>query len=144
MEFRSTLDRLQDLQRVENTYLSIFQGLGGLGLLLGTAGLAVVIARNVMERAREFALLEAVGYRLGLLRKMVFSEHLMLGLWGLTVGVVSAGVGIAPALFGKAGRMPGPGFLWFFLALLMLSLFWTWLSVRLTLRPGRLDELRNE
>ena len=57
MEFRSTLDRLQDLQRVENTYLSIFQGLGGLGLLLGTAGLAVVIARNVMERAREFALL---------------------------------------------------------------------------------------
>lgn len=144
MEFRPTLDRLQDLQRVENTYLSIFQGLGGLGLLLGTAGLAVVIARNVMERAREFALLEAVGYRLGLLRKMVFSEHLMLGLWGLAVGVVSAGVGIAPALFGKAGRMPGPGFLWFFLALLMLSLFWTWLSVRLTLRPGRLDELRNE
>ena len=33
---------------------------------------------------------------------------------GLAVGVVSAGVGIAPALFGKAGRMPGPGFLWFY------------------------------
>src|SRR5690606_8419921 len=37
--------RLAEFQAVENTYLSIFQALGGLGLLLGSAGLAIVVAR---------------------------------------------------------------------------------------------------
>ena len=144
MEFVSTAERLRALQKVENTYLSIFQGLGGLGLLLGTAGLAVVVARNLVERGKEFALLEAVGYRLGLLRKLAFDEHILLGLWGLGVGSTSAMIGIAPALFGSVGELPGAGFLWFFLALLLLSLFWTWFSVRLVLRTSKLPLLRDE
>jgi len=144
MQFASTGERLASLQKVQNTYLSIFQGLGGLGLLLGTAGLAVVVARNLIERGKEFALLEAVGFRLGLLRKLAFEEHLVLGLWGLGVGAISAVAGIAPALFGSVGELPGVGFLWFFLALLFLSLFWTWLSVRLALRTSRMNLLRDE
>lgn len=144
MEFVSTAERLRAFQKVENTYLSIFQGLGGLGLLLGTAGLAVVVARNLVERGKEFALLEAVGYRLGLLRKLAFDEHILLGLWGLGVGATSAMIGIAPALFGSVGELPGAGFLWFFLALLLLSLFWTWFSVRLVLRTSKLHLLRDE
>jgi putative ABC transport system permease protein len=144
MEFVSTGERLASLQKVENTYLSIFQGLGGLGLLLGTAGLAVVIVRNLVERGKEFALLEAVGYRLSLLRKLAFREHLVLGLWGLIVGAISAVVGIAPALFGDLGELPGMGFVWFFLALLFLSLFWTWLAVRVSLPSSRIEQLRDE
>ncbi len=37
-------------------------GARGLGLLLGTIGLAAVMFRNVLERRRELALLRAVGY----------------------------------------------------------------------------------
>ena len=144
LEFVSSAERVASLQKVENTYLSIFQGLGGLGLLLGTAGLGVVIVRNLVERGKEFALMEAVGYRLSLLRKLAFREHLVLGLWGLVVGATSAVVGIAPALFGDLGELPGMGFLLFFLALLLLSLFWTWLAVRLSLPTSRLDQLRDE
>ena len=144
MEFVSSGERLASLQKVENTYLSIFQGLGGLGLLLGTAGLGVVIARNLVERGREFALMEAVGYRLSLLRKLAFREHLVLGLWGLGVGAISAVAGIAPALFGDLGELPGMGFLWFFLALLLLCLFWTWLAVRVSLPTSRIEQLRDE
>ena len=48
---------------MENTYLSTFQTLGALGLLLGTVGLAAVLLRNALERRRELALLRAVGYR---------------------------------------------------------------------------------
>ena len=58
----STTERLAAFHRVENTYLSTFQALGGLGLLLGTIGLAAVMFRNVLERRRELALLRAVGY----------------------------------------------------------------------------------
>ena len=144
MEFSSTGERLEALQKVENTYLSIFQGLGGLGLLLGTAGLAVVIARNLVERGKEFALMEAVGYRLSKLRKLAFWEHLLLGFWGLGIGAVSAVAGIAPALFGDLGELPGTGFLWFFIALLLLSLFWTWLAVRVSLPTSRIEQLRDE
>jgi hypothetical protein len=144
MEFVSTGERLSSLQKVENTYLSIFQGLGGLGLLLGTAGLAVVIARNLVERGKEFALLEAVGFQLSLLRQLAFREHLILGLWGLGVGAVSAVVGIAPALFGDLGELPGLSFLWFFIALFLLSLFWTWLAVRISLPSSQIKQLRDE
>ena len=35
-------DRLASFHRVENTYLSTFQTLGSLGLILGTTGLAAV------------------------------------------------------------------------------------------------------
>ena len=38
----STHERIADFHRVENTYLSTFQSLGGLGLILGTFGVAVV------------------------------------------------------------------------------------------------------
>ena len=36
-------DRLANFLSVQNTYLSTFQTLGGLGLLLGTVGLGVVM-----------------------------------------------------------------------------------------------------
>ena len=45
-----TAERLAQFHRVENTYLSTFQALGGLGLILGTMGLATVLLRNVLER----------------------------------------------------------------------------------------------
>jgi len=40
---------------VQNTYLNTFQVLGALGLLLGSAGLGVVVLRNVLERRAELA-----------------------------------------------------------------------------------------
>ncbi|MEY2600211.1 MAG: hypothetical protein RLZZ142_2470, partial [Verrucomicrobiota bacterium] len=49
--------RLAELDAVANAYLSIFQVLGGLGVLLGTLGGGVVAARNIVERRSELALL---------------------------------------------------------------------------------------
>ncbi|SPE61413.1 conserved membrane hypothetical protein [Verrucomicrobia bacterium] len=66
--------RLADFLEVENTYLAIFQALGGLGLLLGSVGLGLVVLRNVQERRGELALLQAVGFRKPALRRLVVSE----------------------------------------------------------------------
>ena len=98
--------RLAQLQAVENTYLSIFQVLGGLGLLLGSAGLAVVVARNVLERRREYALLEAVGFNQAQLRRLIYSEHRALILLGIVAGVVSALIAVWPGLRERAGGFP--------------------------------------
>jgi ABC-type antimicrobial peptide transport system permease subunit len=135
---------LNELQEVENTYIAIFQALGGLGLLLGTAGLAVVVIRNLLERSKEFGLMEALGYSMSALRKHAIVEHRGLALWGLGVGASAALVGIAPMLFGEAGQKPGTGFAWLLAALVALSLFWTWLAVSLSLRTSRLSTLRDE
>ena len=72
------------------------------------------------------------------------SEHRSLALWGLGVGAIAALVGIAPMLFGEAGQKPGTSFAWLLVALVALSLFWTWLAVSLSLRTSRLSTLRDE
>ena len=81
-----TAQRLAEFHAVENTYLSTFQTLGGLGLLVGTVGLAAVLLRNVLERRKELALLRAVGYGRSHLFAIILSENAVLLGWGLAAG----------------------------------------------------------
>jgi putative ABC transport system permease protein len=101
-----TRARLASYHRVENTYLATFQALGALGLLLGTLGVGAVLARNVLERQREWGLLRAVGYEPADLRRLVISESAVLVLGGVAVGAVSAAVAVAPALAERAQSLP--------------------------------------
>ena len=55
LEVRETREVLQAVAGVQNTYLSAFAALGGLGLLLGTVGLAAALLRAAVERRRELA-----------------------------------------------------------------------------------------
>jgi ABC-type lipoprotein release transport system permease subunit len=136
--------RLDEFNAVENTYLSIFQALGGLGLLLGTAGLAIVVARNVLERRREFGLLEAVGFKQRGVRRLVFAEHRWLIVLGLLAGAGSALFAVLPQLQGKAGGFPYLEFGLLFAALAIGCVLWTWLAARIALRGSQLPALRNE
>jgi putative ABC transport system permease protein len=102
----STAERLATFHRVENTYLSTFQTLGGLGLLLGTVGLATVMLRNAMERRRELGLLGAVGYERRHFLMMAAAENGLLLAGGLVAGGLSAVIAIAPAVAERGGRMP--------------------------------------
>jgi putative ABC transport system permease protein len=106
------VDKLAAYHRVENTYLSTFQTLGGLGLVLGTVGLAAVTLRNVFERRRELALLASAGYRVRELSTVVVSETLALVMAGLLIGVVAALISIAPILVERGGRPPALSMIW--------------------------------
>ena len=103
---QSTAARLASYHRVENTYLSTFQALGGLGLLLGTLGLGAILLRNVLERRRELALLQAVGYEGRTLGLMVVAESVVLMAAGIATGTLSALVAVAPALSARATSLP--------------------------------------
>jgi len=98
--------RLASFHEVENTYLSTFQSLGGLGLVLGCLGLAAVIARNVLERRRELALLGAAGYSGRQLQTVVLAENVTLIAAGLGIGLAAAVVAIGPVLFSRGGAPP--------------------------------------
>jgi ABC-type antimicrobial peptide transport system permease subunit len=99
-------ERLARFLSVQNTYLSTFQTLGGLGLLLGTFGLATVMLRNVLERQAELALLRAVGFRTASVATLILLENAFVLSWGLLAGTISALLAVAPNLTSRSGDVP--------------------------------------
>jgi len=106
IQLHSSQYLLSSYHRVENTYLSTFQSLGTLGLVLGTLGLATVLLRNVLERRSELALLRVAGYRERTLAVIVLSENILLLFWGVGTGIICALLAIAPALHSRGESLP--------------------------------------
>jgi ABC-type antimicrobial peptide transport system permease subunit len=139
-----TAERLAAFEAVQNTYLSTFQSLGGLGLLLGTIGLAVVQLRSVFERRGELALLRAAGFRRRRLAAMVMWENAALLIAGLGAGILAALVAIAAQLFAGSAAIP-----WIELSATLVLVFVVGLAagmiaVRATLRAPLIPALRGE
>lgn len=99
-------ERLQSLYAVQNTFLAGFQALGGLGLLLGTAGIAAVAMQGVFERRQAFSVLRAIGFSQSRLRWLVSTEQLLLVAMGLAVGGTCGLIALWPAL--ESGRAALP------------------------------------
>jgi putative ABC transport system permease protein len=136
----ATAARLGSFHRVENTYLSTFQMLGGLGLLLGTLGMAAVLLRNVIERRRELALLRAVGYDSRHLTLMVVAENALLLFGGVLTGSICALLAIAPIFLSRHAQLPGISLVMLLLAVLVsglsASVIATWAALRSPLLPA--------
>ena len=90
--------KLAEFYSITNTYLSIFLALGALGLILGTIGLAVVLARTIMERKSEIALLQAVGFASNKILRIIFSEYAFLLIIGIAIGLFTAVIATLPAI----------------------------------------------
>jgi putative ABC transport system permease protein len=144
LELTPTTQRLNEFNSVQNTYLGTFQILGGLGLLLGSAGLGVVVLRNVLERRGELGLLLAVGFRRRLLRRLVLSEHGVLLVVGLAIGIAAAAVAVLPAILSPGTQLPYASLALTLAAVLVNGLLWTWLATGYALRGNLLAALRNE
>jgi ABC-type antimicrobial peptide transport system permease subunit len=143
-DVRSTRERLTELMAVQNTYLSTFQSLGGLGLLLGTFGLAVVQLRNVLERRGELALLRATGFRRALLGRMVLVENGLLLLSGLGTGLIAALVAVWPHLLAGGASLPWRSLAATLVTVLSVGLLAGLLAVRAALATPLLPALRGD
>jgi putative ABC transport system permease protein len=138
-----TVDRLKEFHAVESTYLAMFLVLGGMGLLLGSAGMAIVVLRAIRERRSEFALLKAVGYSDRQVRRMIAGEHrLMLGL-GLAAGVVSSLAAMWPNLHDPGVALPVTTMLAVLAGIILFHLLWIELAIRWACRTPLQDSLRN-
>jgi putative ABC transport system permease protein len=144
LELTPAARRLNEFNAVQNTYLGTFQILGGLGLLLGSAGLGVVVLRNVLERRGELGLLVAVGFRKRLLQRLVLSEHGALLVAGLGLGLAAAVVAVLPSILSPGTRLPYNSLALTLAAILLNGLLWTWLATGYALRGNLLAALRNE
>jgi putative ABC transport system permease protein len=140
----TTVERLSTLAAVANTYLATFQSLGGLGLLLGTIGLAVVQWRNILERRGELALLRAAGFPAQALAVLVGMENALLLLLGLGVGLIAAVMAVLPHLVGRGPAVPLGMLACIFAAVLVVGLAVSLLATRGVLRTPILAALREE
>lgn len=138
-----TSERLASFHRVENTYLSTFQTLGGLGLVLGTLGLATVLLRNVLERRRELALLRAIGYNSTHFALMVITENAFLVCCGLITGALCALLAIGPAFVSRGGHFPALS-MWLLLSVFVVGLFASLAATLAAQRTPLLPALRAE
>ena len=144
LELTPAVTKMQELNAVQNTYLSIFQILGGLGLILGSVGLAIVVLLNVLERTGEFAMLRAVGFSKNKLRKMVLFEHTALVATGLIGGVVSAIVAIIPAAATPGAQLPYKSLCVIIACIAVSAVVWIRIATAIALSGNLLDAIRNE
>jgi hypothetical protein len=144
LELTAAAERLNAFNAVQNTFLDTFQVLGGLGLLLGSAGLGVVVLRNVLERRGELALLAAVGFTPRVLLRLVVAEHAVLQALGLSLGIVAALLALMPVLLSPSARISFVSLAATLGLVFLNGLFWTWAAARLALRGELLPALRNE
>ncbi|MEA3056790.1 MAG: putative transport system permease protein, partial [Actinomycetota bacterium] len=69
-------------------FFRIVQGYLGLGLLVGVAGLGVVMVRAVRERRRQIGMLRAMGFQASTVRRAFLLEATFIASQGVIIGVV--------------------------------------------------------
>lgn len=141
---QTTAERMNEFLAVQNTYLSTFQSLGGLGLLLGTFGLAAVQLRNVIERRGELALLRAAGFRRRTLAELIFIENTVLLLAGLGCGVIAAFLSILPQIIHRNTPIPWLSLTVTLILILSIGLLAGLLAAAKVLRAPLLAALRED
>lgn len=144
IELTPTSARLAEFNSVENTYLTVFMVLGGLGVIIGTFGLGVVLLRNMLERRSEIALMMAIGYRKKQIFRLILTENLFLLIIGLVCGLLSAFIGILPSILSPAFTMPA-GFISILVLIVFISgVIWIYIPTRNTLKGNIIKGLREE
>jgi len=111
----TTNDRLRQFNTVTDTYLTIFLTLGCLGLLLGIMGFVIVIRKNLSMRLWEINMYRTLGFTDKRIEQLFYKENLLVPLYALATGVISALVGVS-STFMNAG-------IWIWLLALLFTIF---------------------
>lgn len=144
MEIIPAAQKLTRFHEVENTYLAIFLVLGGLGLILGSAGLGLVLVLNVLDRRGELAMMQAVGFRKPELKHMLFFEHGLLLLAGILGGFVPAVLAVYPVFRTQGGGFPYGIVFCTIIAMFISGAVWVRIAIGGVLKMDFLETLRNQ
>jgi putative ABC transport system permease protein len=91
-------------------FIALIRAFLGLGLLVGIAGLGVVMVRAVRERRHEIGMLRAMGFSTGIVRAAMLSEAGLIAVQGTVIGAVLGLVTTRTLLAGSDsfGDVPPP------------------------------------
>ena len=136
--------RLDEFNSVQNTYLSVFMLLGGLGVIIGTFGLGFLLIRNIMDRQHELATYLALGFRKSYIIRLLFTEHLLILVSGIGIGIIASIPIIFPLLISPASGIPVT-FLTVILSLIFITGFlWIIFPVRAAMKKDVYWVLKKE
>jgi putative ABC transport system permease protein len=139
-----TARRLDAFNSVQNTYLSVFMLLGGLGVILGTFGLGFLLIRNILDRQNELAIYRAIGFQKSYIIRLLTAEHLLILVCGMGIGIISGMAAILPGLISNISGIPF-GFLAVILSLVFLTGFlWIIFPVRAAMKKNIIMVLKKE
>ncbi|MFK8111103.1 MAG: ABC transporter permease [Rubripirellula sp.] len=144
MDVSDTKEILSGMLAVQNTYLRTFQSLGGLGLLLGTIGLAVSQLRSVLERRQELAVMRAIGFSQQRLAAVVMSETASLLLMGIGCGAICAVLAVLPHAILSNLKPPVMEPLLIVLIIIVFGMLAGLIAVRRVAKMPLLESLRSE
>lgn len=136
-----TSEQLQMFNSVTNTYLDIFLSLGGIALIIGIIGIAVVIIKNVAVQKHEFAMMQAMGLSRKLLFQIILKENLIVVFGGLFIGLFAALFSVFPSLRNSNQIAFVAVFLLIFL---VNAIVWIVIAENKSLKKDFLFDLRNE
>ncbi len=136
--------RLAEFASVQNTYLSIFTLLGILALILGTVGLGIVLIRNIIERASEIGLFQALGFGPGRIFRIFFLEYFSLISIGILAGFLAAILATLPGLLSLGAMQAFTNIGKLLLILIGNSICWISVFILLNLRERSLAALSVE
>jgi putative ABC transport system permease protein len=144
LEITTAKARLLAFNSVTNTYLSVFMALGGLAMLIGTAGLGIVLLRNIQERKAELALMLALGFTRKGIFGLLIKENLFILISGLLVGIIAALLGILPDMLSPSFEFP-----WIFFCLLILAILgngflWIYFPLKSAIKSNLTGVLKEE
>jgi putative ABC transport system permease protein len=144
LEITSTSERLAEFNSVTNSYLSVFMMLGGLGILIGTIGLGIVLLRNLQDRKYELALLKAIGFKQKHIFRLIFSENILILFFGLSAGVIAAFVGVLPSFLSPAFNLPIGFVLILIGSILLVGFLSIFITAKSATQKNYLTHLRSE
>ena len=87
---------LNNFLQVGQSFLGLFEGFLGLGLVVGIAGLGIISIRSVVERRQEIGILRAIGFRKRMVLAAFLIESSYVALLGILIGV-SLGINLGYA-----------------------------------------------
>ncbi len=106
-EIRPATDIIAELYRVENTYMSLFALLGGLGMVMGCIVLALTVVRNTQSQRREYAILQALGFTPEQIRSFIFVTWQIPATSGTFIAVITAAYAVWPKLITRLNSTSG-------------------------------------
>ena len=144
VEIESSAERLTTFNSVTNTYLDIFVALGGIALILGTLGIAIILIRSINARRNQYAMMQAYGIGAKSIRQIIIIEFTIVLLAGITIGLLASITGSLQSLLSANSGAPYLLLASIVLLFALNGFCWIFVGSVLSIKNSFISNLRNE
>jgi len=144
VDLESASVKLATFNSVTNTYLDIFLALGGIALILGTFGLAIILIRSISSRKKQYAMMQAYGITKTTIRRIIIIEFMIILGTGILIGLLAAVTASVQGLSASNTDIP---YLLLVSVILLFSIngfAWIFISSVFSVKKNFISNLRNE